>query len=136
MGFLSRIGAALTRSAPVEAAGTGPRWARGKRLAAPAREVTMRRQVAAERAQWLAMNDPTAAAIVDRWAADLVSDGPSIVPRAHDTALRKSVADAWSRWWDMADAERRDDLGGILYRAARGIVASGEAFLKIGRAHV
>lgn len=129
MGLLSRAAALFRRSSPIEAGGNGRRWSGGKVLRAPAREIATRRQLAADRAGWLVMNDPTAAAIVDRWAADLVSDGPSISPRTGDLALRRKVSDAWSRWWDRADAEGHDDFAGLLARAAKGIVAAGEALI-------
>ncbi|MDQ0301281.1 phage portal protein [Ancylobacter polymorphus] len=129
MGLIDRMRAAAHAFRSIEAGGSGQRWSRGKVLRSPAREITTRRQLAAERAAWLAMNDATAAAIVAHWATNLASDGPSIVPRTADAALRRHVSDAWSRWWDRADAEGRDDFAGILTRAARGIVAAGEAFL-------
>ncbi|MBS7545727.1 phage portal protein [Ancylobacter oerskovii] len=131
MNIVRALQSIFKRAAPVEAGSHGPRWAHGKVLRAPAQEATRRRQLAADRAAWLAMNDATAASIIDRWASNLVSDGPSIVPRTNDDALRRSVTDSWARWWDRADAEGRDDFGGILSRAARGIVASGEAFLAV-----
>ena len=129
MGFLSRIGAALTRSAPVEAAGTGPRWGRGKRLAAPAREVTLRRQVAAERAQWLATSTAAGAAIVAAWTSNLIGDGPSVTVATGDPALRQRLGAAWDGWWSSCDAEDLDDLAGLLRRVAHSLVAAGEAFV-------
>lgn len=112
----------------IEAGGTGPRWSGGKRIAAPAREIGLRRQVAAERARWLAMNDPTAAAIVAVWTGNLCADGPAISARTTDDALRRNIADSFDRWWSLCDAEGIDDLAGLLHRAVRAMVAEGEAF--------
>ncbi|MFG1290635.1 phage portal protein [Xanthobacter versatilis] len=131
MGLLDRIASGLGfRSAPVEAAGSGPRWGRtAKVLRAPAREIAARRQLAAERAAWLSVNDPVAAAIVATWASNLVKDGPAVAARTADMGLRASLGDRFDEWWNTCDAEGVDDFAGILNRIARCLVGQGEAFI-------
>lgn len=113
----------------IEAGGTGPRWSGGKAIRLPAREITIRRQLAAERATWLAHNDPTAAAIVAAWTGNIVADGPAIAAKTSDDALRTELAERFDRWWSRCDAEEIDDLAGMLHRQVRGIVTTGEAFV-------
>ncbi|WAC26268.1 phage portal protein [Ancylobacter sp. SL191] len=116
-------------SRSIEAGGHGPRWTPGKAIRSPAREITIRRQLAAERALWLAQNDPTAAAIVSAWTGNIVADGPAIAAKTTDDALRTALAERFDAWWSRCDAEGIDDLAGMLHRLVRGVVTTGEAFV-------
>lgn len=127
LGSLRRLLGVSTRS--IEAGGNGPRWTAGKAIRSPAREITLRRQLAAERATWLAHNDATAAAIVAAWTGNIVADGPAIAAKTTDDALRAALAKRFDSWWSRCDAEEIDDLAGMLHRLVRGIVTTGEAFV-------
>lgn len=127
LGGLRRLLGVSTRS--IEAGGNGPRWTAGKAIRSPAREITLRRQLAAERATWLAHNDATAAAIVSAWTGNIVADGPAIAAKTTDDALRAALAMRFDAWWSRCDAEEIDDLAGMLHRLVRGIVTTGEAFV-------
>lgn len=127
LGSLRSILGLSTRS--IEAGGNGPRWTAGKAIRSPAREITLRRQLAAERATWLAHNDATAAAIVAAWTGNIVADGPAIAAKTTDDAVRVALAMRFDAWWSRCDAEEIDDLAGMLHRLVRGIVTTGEAFV-------
>ena len=114
-----------------EGAGGGPRsiasaWGR---MSDPVRAQLAARHGLAARGNYQTNNSPSAAAIADVWVTSLVGDGPSVRSAHPDEAMRRALEDAWSRFYEHADAEGVHDLAGLISAGTRSLVINGECLL-------
>lgn len=114
-----------------EAAAGGPRWAGltpfdGINPALAAGGSIIRR-----RAAHLARNNPHIAAGVARLAANLVGTGITPQSEHPDRAVRRQIESLWWRWQEGADLAGLSDFSGMQALAVRGMVETGEAFVRL-----
>ena len=83
------------------------------------------------RARHAEANDPLLSAACAAWVNECVGPGIRAVSQARDEALRPLIDGAWAAWSEVADAEERTDLGGLVAAAVRACWTDGESFLLI-----
>jgi len=115
----------------LEAASGGRRW---ENLAASdslnaalfAGSATVRK-----RAAHYAVNNPWIARGIDAMVSNLVGCGIKPQSRHPNAGARAALHDLWDRWTEDADAGGVADLYGLQRLVARGLVQSGEAFIRL-----
>jgi lambda family phage portal protein len=111
------------------AAGGSGRWPAGATMFAPSRQGLAARHQLASRGSYLVYNSPTARAIEDSYADNIVGDGPSARSAHPNEGLRRSLESTWAVFFGVADIEG-GDLTEFLKRIIRSIVTTGEAFIR------
>jgi lambda family phage portal protein len=107
------------------------RWPPSAAQWAPARQQLATRHQLSARAQYLIVNSPSAASIVDQWTTNLIGDGPSVRSGHPDEAVRRALEDGFSRWCERVDVEQQHDLCGFLNAGVRSLVQAGEMLVHL-----
>ncbi len=127
MNVLARIGKWFKRT--FDAAGASGRWPWRASMADQRLAALAQRSVIASRAAYLVNNAPVAESIVNTWAVNLVSDGPSTRSGHPSKAMARALEAGWSKFFAVADIEG-GDLVSVLNRIVRGMVGDGECFVR------
>jgi lambda family phage portal protein len=128
MNLITRVVRVLRRA--FDAAGGSPRWPAGATMFAPTRQALAARHQLSSRSSYLVNNSPTAHAIEEEWACNIVGDGPSARSGHADEATRRRLESRWTEFFAVADIEG-GDLVEFLKRVVRTVVTSGEAFIRL-----
>jgi lambda family phage portal protein len=113
-----------------DASGGSGRWPKESMIWARTRQELQARPILANRSAWLVENSPSARAIEDQWADNLVGDGPSARSNHPDPATARALENEWARFYRQADIEG-GDLCELLRRVVRSVVGTGDGFLRI-----
>ncbi|RJF81883.1 phage portal protein [Azospirillum cavernae] len=124
------FGTLWTRS--LDAAGAGKRWAGASRVVNLNADMLSGATVAAQRAAYVARNNPNVAAAINAMVSNAVGTG--IKPRSKhpDDAVRDTLHALWERWERVADASGR--AGGFYGQqalAVRAMIEGGESFARL-----
>jgi lambda family phage portal protein len=128
MNLLTRIVRLIRRG--FDAAGGGPRWPPGANMFAPIRQALAARHQLASRSGYLVNNSPTACAVAQEWASNLVGDGPSARSGHADERTRQALERGWANFFAVADIEG-GDLAELLRRIVMNVVTTGESFIRL-----
>lgn len=115
-----------------DAAGASGRWPLSAANPAPVSAALAARGPIGQRAAYLFANSPYATAYVETLVTNLVGDGPSVRSGHPDAGTRKTLEQAFLRFYATCDAEGVSDLTGFLGRVVRSWAVAGEAFVYLG----
>src|SRR5579885_1463354 len=123
----------FTRSAlpprPAGPALEAANWARWQGTRTTTADPTLTAGTVRQRARFHAANDPWCANAAAGWRDGLIGAGITPASLAPDPAARETIAAAWGRWVDRADADERTDYYGLQALVAQTAVVDGEAFV-------
>ena len=83
------------------------------------------------RSRHLVANNPLVANGVRNLATAMVGAGIMPAPGHPSAEMRKALATAWRTWSDVADADGRTDVNGLMAQVARQLIVDGEAVLHL-----
>lgn len=84
-----------------------------------------------DRARQLVRDNPHARKAVGEIVSNLVGTGVTAKITARSEALTKKVAESWREWTKQCDADGQLNFGGLQRLAARAMVESGEALVRL-----
>jgi lambda family phage portal protein len=114
-----------------DAAGHGDRWPRQSVIWSPVSQSLAAGGPVARNSAWLANNSPTAASFISCWIENLISTGPTVRSQHPDEAARRDLERRWNSWARRCDAEGTGDLAGLLAKAVRNLIITGDSFLQM-----
>ena len=82
------------------------------------------------RARYQAANHPFIANAIGNWVGALIGAGIMPTAKHPDAAAREALGTFFADWSEVADADERTDLSGLLANVARGLVIDGESFVQ------
>lgn len=129
------ISLATTRTGGAYEGATTGRRARGWAApdVGPTRAILDSADLVRNRARQLGRNNPWAGNGLDSFVANCVGTGIRPRSKAADAATRERIQELWEEWIDDADADQILDFYGLQGMVARGLIESGEVFVRLRR---
>jgi lambda family phage portal protein len=114
-----------------DGAAGGRRWDSHPHFGATSTETLAAAAPMRSRARYFVANNAYAANGVAVLVAALVGAGITPASQHPDPETRAALAKLWTDWANVADADGRTDIGGVLAGAVRAMIVDGESFLHL-----
>lgn len=121
----------FTRSAAIEAAGAGRRFAFSRQIANPAQAISDATQRTRHRTQHQALNNPWLSNGIDSIIANAVGTGLSPLSEHPSEAVRTALSALWRIWSEHSDHTGNLPFGGLQSLVVRQVVTAGESFVRL-----
>lgn len=114
-----------------DGAAGGRRWDRGAHFGTVSTEALAAAGPMRSRARYFYNNNAHARSGVDVLTTHLIGTGISPASKAANTDTRTALGSAWAAWQNVADADGRTDLAGVLALAVSGMIVDGDSILHL-----
>ncbi|MFN4183556.1 MAG: phage portal protein [Hyphomonas sp.] len=114
-----------------DGAAGGRRWDRGAHFGTTSTEALAAAGPMRSRARYFYNNNAHARSGVEVLITHLVGTGISPASKATDTEARTALGTAWAAWQNVADADGRTDLAGVIALAVHGMIVDGDSLLHL-----
>ncbi|WP_065382810.1 phage portal protein [Hyphomonas sp. ND6WE1B] len=107
------------------------RWDRGAHFGSTSTEALQAAPALRSRARYFYNNNAHARSGVEVLTTNLVGSGITPASKAGESDIRTALGTAWMDWQNVADADGRTDLAGLVANMVRAMVTDGESFAQI-----
>ncbi|KCZ96778.1 phage portal protein, lambda family, partial [Hyphomonas polymorpha PS728] len=114
-----------------DGAAGGRRWDRGAHFGTVSTEALAAAGPMRSRARYFYNNNAHARSGVEALVTHLVGTGISPASKAANTDARTALGAAWATWQNVADADGRTDLAGVVALAVHGMIVDGDSLLHL-----